>query len=105
MEQIMNYINPELLVLIPTLWGIGMVIKATKLPNNIIPATLCVLAVLLAGLYTGMQGADLWPVIWCGVTQGVICWLIAWATYDKGIKRLQAAQTEREGDADSNADI
>lgn len=105
MSEIVSYISPELLVLIPTLWGIGMVIKSTKLCNDIIPATLCILSIVLACAYSVMNGVDVWAAIWAGFTQGVILWLVAWLSYDKGIKRLQAAQTEREGDVDEDANI
>jgi len=89
MENVLQSIHPQLLILIPTLWGVGMVLKASQLPNRCIPAGLCLLSVGLSCLYAAMEGAALWLTLWSGVTQGTVLWLTAWLTYEKGIKRLQ----------------
>ena len=52
MEQIMNYIRPELLVLIPVLYFIGVAMKQSqRVKDNWIPAILGVVGVLLSILY------------------------------------------------------
>ena len=40
MEQITNYIQPELLVLIPALYFIGVGLKKTAMPDRFIPLVL-----------------------------------------------------------------
>jgi hypothetical protein len=100
--NIMDYVKPELLILIPTCWGIGMVLKATSLNNQAIPGILCLCSVALAGLYVAAQsGGNLPMAIFTGITQGVIAWLVAWVTYEKGIKMIGVATEAQGGDDDA----
>ena len=86
--NIQDYIKPELLVLIPVCWGLGLMIKSTPIDNRCIPAILCTSSVLLAGLYvSAAEPQTLAMGVFAGVTQGVICWLAAWLSYDKVIKK------------------
>lgn len=104
--NIMNYISPELLVLIPVCWGIGLVLKSSPINNKYIPAILALCSVALACAYvlgtaniTGWQAALL--AAFTAVTQGLIAWGVAWASYEKGIK-LMGVATEGQGGSDED---
>ena len=79
MEQIFNYINPELLVLVPVLYFIGMGAKHSQfVPDNRIPALLGLCGVLLAVLYVvGTCAFDGWQsavmAVFVALVQGVLC--------------------------------
>ena len=98
MNDILNYLKPELLVLIPVCWGIGLVLKSTKIPraDASIPAALAATAVALATLYLFGEGMipNVALGIFAGVTQGIIAWLMAWVSYEKGIKTLQNKEVD-----------
>lgn len=89
--DIINLLKPELLVLIPTCWGIGMVVKSTKLSNNFIPLILCLSCIAITGLYVfaNAEAENIALDLFMTITQGIIAWLISWITYEKGIKLLQ----------------
>lgn len=91
--NVMDYLKPELLILIPALWGLGMVMKATPLDNRWIPLLLAACSIILSGLWVVGQGMDnVFLAVFSAITQGVIAWLAAWISYDKGIKNLQKIQ-------------
>lgn len=59
MEQITNYIQPELLVLIPALYFIGVGLKKTAMPDRFIPLVLGAAGVGLSIAYgVGGKSAD-----------------------------------------------
>lgn len=85
--NIQDFIRPELLVLIPVCWGLGLMLKSTPINNQWIPAILCLCSVLLSGLYVYASSAETLAMgVFVGVTQGVLCWVVAWQSYDKIIK-------------------
>ena len=72
-----DYIKTELLILIPVLYFIGIGLKKSKLPDNWIPATLGIFAVLLSTVWvivtaeiSGVQETA--SAIFTAVTQGVL---------------------------------
>ena len=77
----MNYqefIKPELLILIPVLYFIGVAIKKSKIKDNLIPFILGIIAILLTGVYlfaaeeiNGSQAVA--TAIFTAITQGVLC--------------------------------
>lgn len=77
----MNYqefIKPELLILIPVLYFIGMAIKKSKISDNKIPFILGATAILLSGIYlfateeiNGTQAVA--TAIFTAITQGILC--------------------------------
>lgn len=79
MDYIINYINPELIVLVPVLYVRGMMLKAKNaIPDTAIPARLGVAGVLLAAIWcmATVQPVGLWAVLLTLVTavmQGVLC--------------------------------
>ena len=79
MENIMDYIRPELLVLIPVLLFIDLGLKKSQsVKDNLIPVLLGLAGVLLAGIwvlatssFTGWQDALL--AAFTAIVQGVLC--------------------------------
>ena len=78
--MIMNwqeFIKPELLILIPVLYFIGVAIKKSPLKDALIPLLLGATGVLLSGVYlfasTPIHGAqDVATAIFTAITQGIL---------------------------------
>ena len=79
MEQMMEYIRPELLVLVQVLYFVGMGLKkSTYFNDNAIPLLLGVFGVLLSLLYVMATVAlgswqDILLAAFTALTQGVLC--------------------------------
>lgn len=79
MENIVNYIKPELLVLIPVLYFLGTGLKHSEaVADKHIPILLGAAGVSLALIWvlasSGMSGAqDILQAIFAAITQGVLC--------------------------------
>ena len=79
MEAIMNYIKPELVILIPVLYIIGMAMKHTSaLRDEIIPVTLGLVGIVLSLLWllstTAASTAQQWAAFaFTGIVQGILC--------------------------------
>ena len=72
-----EYIRPELLVLIPVLYLIGMGLKKSTMSDKCIPALLGTVSVVLAGLYLLATGSfagwqDIAVALFTAITQGVL---------------------------------
>lgn len=79
MEAIMNYIKPELLVLIPVLYFIGAALKQSQsVADKYIPLLLGTAGVLMAVIYVlASSVTDNWQsslmAVFVALTQGVLC--------------------------------
>lgn len=80
MENFTQYLQPELFVLIPVLYLIGVALKkATFLADKYIPFALGIIGVVIAVAYcfaTGEAPADYRAVLlilFTAVTQGILC--------------------------------
>lgn len=79
MEYIQELIRPELLILIPVLYFIGIAIKKSeKIADKFIPILLGVCGIVLATIYvfatTLVAGVpEGLQAIFAGVTQGILC--------------------------------
>lgn len=76
-EILKEFIKPELLILIPVLYVIGVGIKKSNIKNNFIPALLGFISVFLTSLYvystTDINGTkDIFASIFIVLTQGVL---------------------------------
>lgn len=79
MDYLSNYIKPELMILIPVLYLIGVGLKKSQgINDRFIPLLLGVAGVLLATVYvlgtmtvTGWQ--NILGAVFVAVTQGVLC--------------------------------
>lgn len=75
----MNYIKPELLVLIPALVFVGYCLKSsTAVADKLIPAVLAAVGVVLAALYvlatTALGGPQDWLMaLFTAAVQGLLC--------------------------------
>ena len=69
-----TYVKPELAILIPALYGLGVVLKHTeKVKDNFIPLILTVVSLVLSCLYVlGTEGVTA-TSIYTALVQGVIC--------------------------------
>lgn len=80
MEQILDYVKPELLVLIPVLYLIGMGLKkASWLQDRFIPITLGCIGIVLSGIYVialsaadWVQWYDVLTSIFTAIVQGIL---------------------------------
>lgn len=78
MEQIINYVKPELVVLAVVLYFIGMGIKKTeKIKDNYIPMILGVLGVVLCAIWVMATSSfestnDIFMGIFTALVQGVL---------------------------------
>lgn len=78
----MNYVQPELLILIPVLYSIGANIKMSKkIADNFIPFILTLIGIVLAMLYIcATQGITLIG-IFTAIVQGVLVAAVAVYTH------------------------
>ena len=69
-----TYVKPELAVLIPALYGLGLILKNTKkISDNYIPAILTAVSMVLTCFYVlGTEGVTFANIV-AGVVQGIVC--------------------------------
>lgn len=77
MDIIKEFIKPELLILVPVLYIIGMGFKASALNNKFIPVLLGTISIVLSALYvfatTDITGAkNIAMAAFVAITQGVL---------------------------------
>lgn len=77
MDEIANFIKPELLILIPVLYFTGMAIKKSNVSDKMIPALLGAISIFLSTLWVfstseikGWQ--DIGNAIFVSITQGIL---------------------------------
>ena len=91
LEMIGEFIDPQLMVIVPMLWGIGMAVKKSSIENRFIPFILlicscCVVILHLTGTNLITDSNALAGCIFAGLTQGSVIWLVAWTGYEKVLK-------------------
>lgn len=71
--EYLQYISPELLILVPVLYGIGAIIKNLEtVKDNYIPAILCVTGIVLSCLWVlGTEGVNC-TSLFTAIVQGVL---------------------------------
>lgn len=71
-DLIVEYLKPELLVLIPVLYFIGLALKKSSLNDKYIPLVLGCISIVLASVY--LLATEGWNtnILWLGPTQGVL---------------------------------
>ena len=74
MNEIVNYIEPELIVLIPVLYFVGIGLKKhRRIKDSYIPLLLGISGVLMSCLYMfGMKGFSLIS-LFMAICQGILC--------------------------------
>ena len=75
MGEIKELILPELLVLVPVLYLIGMGMKKSSfVPDNFIPTALGICGVILSAIHIFATGADSVSAgLFAALTQGILC--------------------------------
>lgn len=76
-ETFKEFIKPELLILIPVLYLIGIGVKKSEFKDKFIPLILGIIAILLSGLYTfatsDINGSKkIALALFTAITQGVL---------------------------------
>ena len=77
MEEMFNFIKPELLVLVPVLYFIGLGIKKSSIPNKNIPLFLGVISIFLSTLWVFSTSEinnwqDIANAAFVSITQGIL---------------------------------
>ncbi len=78
MEKVMEFLKPELLLLVPVLYFIGQGFKQSEgVKDKYIPLLLSAVGIGLAGLYTLATASiacskDVFMALFVGITQGVL---------------------------------
>lgn len=74
MDEIVSYIQPELLILVPVLYLIGAAIKRYGSDDRVIPLVLGLMGMLLACLYgLSTNKGEVSMILFTGIVQGVLC--------------------------------
>lgn len=73
-----DFIKPELLILIPVLYFVGMGIKKSAVKDGLIPILLGIFGILLTAIYllasTPIKNSqDVFTAIFTALTQGILC--------------------------------
>lgn len=77
-DLLKEFVKPELLILIPVLYLLGVAFKNTKkMPDEIIPLTLGIISILLSVLYIFAtsdvhNGKEIAMAIFTSITQGIL---------------------------------
>ena len=76
-EIFKEFVKPELIILIPVLYLVGMGIKRTSLKDSLIPIFLGIIAIGLSALYVFAtsdihNGKDIAMAVFTALTQGVL---------------------------------
>ena len=77
MEEIFDFIKPELLVLVPVLYFIGLGIKKSSIPNKNIPLLLGIISIFLSTLWVFSTSEinnwqDIANAAFVSITQGIL---------------------------------
>lgn len=75
--NVMNYIKPELLILIPVLYTIGIGIKKSKVSDNYIPLILGAVSIILSTMWVISTSEiknwqDAVYAVFISITQGIL---------------------------------
>ena len=76
-EDVFNFIKPELLILIPVLYFIGLGIKKSSIPNKNIPLLLGIISIFLSTLWVFSTSEinnwqDVTNAVFVSITQGIL---------------------------------
>ena len=76
-EEVFNFIKPELLILIPVLYFIGLGIKKSNIPDKHIPWLLGIISIFLSTLWVFSTSEinnwqDVTNAVFVSITQGIL---------------------------------
>ena len=73
MDKLQDYIKPELLVLIPVLYILGLMLKKTeKINDKYIPVMLGIIGIVLSAIYVAAVSGICLMSVFTAVTQGIL---------------------------------
>lgn len=73
MDKLQDYIKPELLVLIPALYILGLMMKKTeKINDKYIPVMLRIIGIVLSAIYVAAVSGICLMSVFTAVTQGIL---------------------------------
>ena len=73
MDKLQDYIKPELLVLIPVLYILGLMLKKTeKINEKYIPVMLGIIGIVLSAIYVAAVSGICLMSVFTAVTQGIL---------------------------------
>lgn len=73
MNKLQDYIKPELLVLIPVLYILGLMLKKTeKINDKYIPAMIGIIGIVLSAIYVAAVSGICLMSVFTAVTQGIL---------------------------------
>lgn len=76
-EMMLAYIKPELLILIPVLWALGLEFKKSKQVEDWkIPFILLAIALILTISYVLIVSGINPMAAWVGIMQGLVIWAV-----------------------------
>lgn len=73
-----NLIEPELFILVPVLYILGIMIKKSSFNDKWIPIILGVMGIILSNVYlfsanVPQSFAEVLNIVYAGITQGILC--------------------------------
>lgn len=72
-EELTAYISPELMILVPVLYVVGMLIKHTqRVSDRLIPLILGGVSIVICWLYEFMSLGFGFEALFCGIVQGIL---------------------------------
>lgn len=73
MDKLQDYIKPELLVLIPVLYILGVMFKKTeKINDKYIPVMLGIIGIVLSAIYVAAVSGICLMSVFTAITQGIL---------------------------------
>ena len=75
--EITEYVKPELIILVPVLYLVGVALKKSKLADKFIPLVIGGISILLCGIWVFANspistGAEIATAIFTAITQGIL---------------------------------
>lgn len=73
MEELTAYISPELLILVPVLYVVGMIVKRTeRVSDKFIPLIIGGVGIVVCWIYEFMTLGLGLEAVFCGIVQGIL---------------------------------
>lgn len=73
MDKLQDYIKPELLVLIPVLYILGLMLKKTeKINDKYIPTVIGIIGIVLSAIYVAAVSGICLMSVFTAITQGIL---------------------------------
>ena len=101
-QELLEYISPELLILIPALYIVGLALKKThRIKDEYIPLSLGIVSILLCCLHVVATSAvsgwrSVIMALFTGIVQGILCAGACVFTHQTIKQTLKAGQNDDE---------